>query len=250
MKSAIAVASMVLLSACGGQNPSAPTPATSGATGLVIAGADEILSSIPSAYTASATFSDGTIRMVTPSWTTSDPAVAIVDSDGRVEGRSDGSFTLTASYAGREVSKSVQVIHNYSGHWTGQTRITSCEDTGDVKTAGQCKLVSRPGIYTLAIDIVQDWSNPREVVVPSLHLRGSVTDDGRLGLTGSIDLVDDDEVTVIAVRESRWDASLSAADAMAGHVYEDYRFIVPAGAMRAEYELTMTRAAAGTSTTR
>lgn len=232
---------IVFVTACGGHNPAAPGDAAPAATGLAIAGAAEILSSVQTSYTASATFSDGTRRMVTPDWTTSNPAIATVDGDGHVEGRSEGSFVLTASYAGRDVSTTVQVINNYGGRWAGQYRVTSCEATGDLKNRGWCRAASTPGIYLIAVDIVQDTSNPREVVVKNLDFQGSVADDGRLSLSGVTHFVDSDEVTPIGIRESRWDVSLSAADGMAGHIHEDYRLIVPNGTALVESELTMTR---------
>jgi Bacterial Ig-like domain (group 2) len=235
---ALAATLIVFVTACGGHNPTAPGDAVPGATGLAIAGADAILSGVPTSYTASATFSDRTTRAVAPGWTSSNPAVATVDANGRVEGRSHGSFVLTASYAGHDVSKTVQVINNYGGRWGGQQRVTSCEETGDYHG---CRWVSTPGIYLLSIDIAQDTSNPREVVIKALNLRGTVTDDGRLSLSGVTRLVGDDEVTEVGILERQWDVSLSAADAVAGHVDEDYRWTVPLGTDRVGYELTMTR---------
>jgi hypothetical protein len=239
LKLSVALVTVLLpLAACGGHNPAAPGDAESGVIGLGIIGADEILSGAQSSYSTTATSSGGPTRIVTPSWTSSDPAVAIVDASGRVEGRSHGSFTLTAAYAGREVSKTVHVIANYSGHWEGRTRITSCEGTGDL--IGWCRIITRPGTYLLTFDIAQDIANPRQIAAPGLDLRGVVTDDGRLTLGGSTNMAwDEDDRTVYAIRERRWDSSLSAPDAMTGGYHEDWRaFLLQIGTAHVEHELT------------
>ena len=164
-------------------------------------------------------------------------------------GHSHGSFVLTASFAGRDVSKTVQVINNYRGRWEGQYRIAACEDTGDLSDhdGGWCRTESVPGtVRPIVIDVAQSGTSLAEVVANlwggTYH--GSVTDDGRLTLNGSNDLFDWDHEYVVAIREIRWEANL-AGNAMVGHFQENLRSIVfRIGNARVEYELTpMTRAA-------
>ena len=69
-------------------------------------------------------------RTVTPAWTSSNPAVASVDGAGRLDGQAHGSTTLTATFEGRSVSKTVQVVNNYEGTWKGRYVIRACDDSG------------------------------------------------------------------------------------------------------------------------
>src|SRR5262245_48227348 len=104
-----------LVTACDDKpNPIGPTspPAPSVAI-LVTSGADYVLTGSTAAHTATATLSDGSMRTVTPSWSSSAVNVATVDNAGRLDGRAHGSTTLTATYEGRSVSKTVQVVNNY-----------------------------------------------------------------------------------------------------------------------------------------
>ena len=86
------VLSVIALPGCNGKNPAGPSqPAASAISGLAINGADAVLTGVSASYTATATFSDGTSRAVTPAWISSNPAVSSADGDGRLDGRSHGS---------------------------------------------------------------------------------------------------------------------------------------------------------------
>src|SRR4030095_11169681 len=93
------VLSVIVLPGCNGTNPAGPSqPAASAITGLAINGAEAVLTGASASYTATATFPDGTLRAVTPAWISANPAVGSVDGGGRLDGRSYGSTTLTATY--------------------------------------------------------------------------------------------------------------------------------------------------------
>jgi integrase len=99
-----------LVTACGDKpNPVGPNPPpASPVASLVISGADYVLTGSTTAYTATATLSDGSMRTVTPSWSSSAVNVATVDNARRLDGRTHGSATLTAAHDGRSASKTVQ----------------------------------------------------------------------------------------------------------------------------------------------
>src|SRR3954471_23169501 len=112
-----ALALMTLAAGCGGQTPTAPASAT--LKGLTITGVDAVLTGLSTLFTVTATFADGSSRSVTPTWRSSNPQVATVDSTGRVESRAHGTTILTASSEGQVVSKTVHVVNNFAGTWAG-----------------------------------------------------------------------------------------------------------------------------------
>jgi hypothetical protein len=236
-----------LLIACGsGTNVVAPDNVSPSLRGVAIAGADAILTGVPSSYTVSGSFSNGTIGNVMATWRSSNPAVATVDPTGLLEGRSQGSVMVTASYQGREVSKSVQVVNNYGGRWEGQYRVLSCQDSGDLTDhdGGWCRTVSVPGrMYRITIEITHDPADLTSVSVRLFdELRGSIAGDGRLTVAGVNDVLDW-EGDKVGTREIRGDAGLSADGAVTGHFQENYNSILfRKGTARMENELlTMTR---------
>jgi hypothetical protein len=234
--------------ACGGgTSVVAPDNVSPALGGLAIAGADAILTGVPNSYTASGTFTSGTVGNVTATWRSSNPGVATVDASGRVDARTQGSFTLTASYMGRDVSKSVQVVNNYGGRWQGEYRVLSCQDSGDLTDhdGGWCRTAYAPGsVYPITIDIAHDPGDLSSVTATlwDAAYRGSVGSDGRLSVAGVGNVVDWDG-DVIAIRGIHWDASV-ADGTLTGRLQEDYNSIFfRKGTARMEDELlTMTRA--------
>jgi len=73
---------------------------------------------------------DGFTRTVTPSWFSSALNVATVDNAGRLDGRAHGPTTLTAAHDRRTTSKTVQVVNNYGGSWSGRYIIRACNNSG------------------------------------------------------------------------------------------------------------------------
>ena len=113
---------------CDGEpNPAAPTAIPTTAS-LAIGGADIVLTGSSSSYKVSATLSDGTTRAVLmPIWSSSNPDVASVDLEGRLNSRAYGTTTLTATYEGTSAVKTVQVVNNYGGRWAGTYVVTLCD---------------------------------------------------------------------------------------------------------------------------
>ena len=188
-------------------NPAGPSPpAAPTVTNLDISGADAVRTGLSTNYTVTATLSDGTTRAVTPTWTSSNPGVASVDSAGRLVGLAHGATNLTASHESRSESKTVQVVSNYEGSWVGRYVISACDDSGDLRDrdGGWCRGPGRVGsVYPISLTLSQTGSNQSEVrgtlTLPksvtfteleqpyvSVDVTGVVTADGRLNLGGTL----------------------------------------------------------------
>jgi hypothetical protein len=240
-----------LATGCDKSSPVAPGPAAPTVTELVVTGADAVLTGASTSYTATAKSSDGTTRTVMPTWTTSNASVATVDSTGRLDGRSHGSTDLTASYAGRDVSKSVQVVSNYAGEWQGRYVIRTCADSGDLTDhdGGWCQSQDRVGtVRSLTLLLSQTGSDLTEIdgTMFENRITGVVTADGRLNLAGTFLIWDfDHEMVMATVQIGPWDTNLSSPGVMIGHWLENLASLVGRiGSARTDKELvTMTRTA-------
>ena len=242
---------IALAGGCQGKNPAAPSqPAGQTVTGLVINGVDAVLTGSVTSYTVTATSSDGTTRTVTPAWTSSDPGVGTVDSTGRLDGRAHGSTILTASYLGREATKTVQVVNNYAGTWNGQYVIRACADSGDLhfRDGGWCQSRVRVGtIWHIRLVLSQSGSNLSEIagtldlgdVGAGDNISGVVTADGRLSLTGSLDVLDYyGESLLGTVQIQTWDTNLGSPGVMTGRWSQNFSSIFnPVGNAFTENEL-------------
>jgi len=245
----VLVLAAALTSAC--SNPSGPTPAPGE---LTITGPDAVLTGVATSYTATASFSDGTTRTVTATWTTDNIQGAVVDAGGRLEGRAHGSTVLTASFVGRQASRTVQVVNNYSGSWSGLYVVRVCDKSGQHDRDGGCRgVVGSEAVVSLRL--TQTGGTMREVG-GSLELggvgfgggpvRGVVTADGRLNLDGRYDLPDFYGYGVCCSLEiAGWDTRLGGPDAMTGRWTERFIFLPWTGSSYIESEIVaLTRASA------
>ena len=195
-----AFAGLVLAVACDSPaGPSGPTVA-----GFSIRGADAVLTGASTTYTLTANMSDGTVQALPAAWATADGRIGSVDGTGRFDARVHGATTITATHEGETTARTVQVVNDFGGTWTGRYVIDSCADTG-VLVGGACSGIWRPGSeQSLTIVVAQTGPTFREVrailrldpspfsgfLGPSLEqeLRGQFTTDGMLMLTGSATL--------------------------------------------------------------
>lgn len=238
---------------CGAKNPTGPTGQAPPVTGLAITGGDAVLTGVSATYTVTATLADGTTRTVTPAWTSSNPGAASVDSAGHLDGRAHGSTNLTASYEGRSVSKTVQVVNNYGGTWEGRYVIRACRDTGDLTDhdGGWCR--GGPGrvgtVRSITMTLVQGGQNLSDMTrtFPGSRetITGVVTADGRLNLGGTVTERDFDynDVVLATVQFLAWDMNLDGNNGVAGGWSEDLTsFIGRKGTAHTENEVvTMSR---------
>jgi Big-like domain-containing protein len=246
-----------LMPACGDKaNPVAPNPTVAG---LVISGADYLLTGSATTYTATATLSDGTTRTVTPVWSSSAAAVATVDSAGRVDGRTHGATTLTAAHDGRSASKTVQVVNNYNGSWSGRYIVRACQDSGifsdgfhtpissDVPWCQDKVLGNGIGSeHAFVFRLSQTGGNYSEIRATfganADGIPGTVTADGRLKLEGGLKLLDWygdhwGDFQVIG-----WDTNLDGAGGMTGRWTQNTTAVGRPGMAHEEVEIvTMSR---------
>jgi Bacterial Ig-like domain (group 2) len=251
-----------LVTACGDKpNPVGPNPPpASPVASLVISGADYVLTGSTTAYTATATLSGGSMRTVTPSWSSSAVNVATVDNAGRLDGRAHGSTTLTAAHDGRSASKTVQVVNNYGGSWSGRYIIRACKDSG-IFTDGitgddvpWCQVLNRIGSQRFAFTLVQTGRNYSEIramfgpecdsFAGSGTISGVVTADGRLNLEGTLKALDWFCHPDMDLQLSGWDTNLDGAGNMTGRWAQNRTIFGHQGSAHEEVELvTMSRTA-------
>lgn len=255
-----------LVTACGDKpNPVGPnSPAAPTVASLVISGADYVLTGSTTAYTATATLSDGSTRTVTPSWSSSAANVATVDNAGRLDGRAHGSTTLTAAHDGRSASKTVEVVNNYGGSWSGRYIIRACKDSGifrDGIYGGSyvdvpwCQALNGIGSeHSFAFTLFQTGRNYSEIratfgpdggtISGSGPISGIVTADGRLKLEGTLKVLDWYGEHWGDSQLSGWDTNLDGSSGMTGRWAQNLTVVGQQGSAYEEVELvTMSRTA-------
>jgi hypothetical protein len=231
-------------------NPATASPPTTTApttASLFIAGADAVLTGVPSIYFATATLSDGAFRTVTPTWSSSRADVASVDSAGRLDGRAHGATTLTATHDGVSATKSVQVVNDYRGTWVGRFIVNGCDAPPGVCNAYEVDVFDFP----IQLEILQTGNDLSEIraafIQPSFYqlrtnLTGRVSSDGRLNLAGSSELRDRRGSVWATFHVGAWDTTLSGRDAMTGRWAQRLSRLQPPSDEIMEDELaTMTR---------
>jgi hypothetical protein len=246
------------MTGCGDKNPTRPTGSGTGVTDFAITGPDAVLSGLSASYVGTATLADRSTRTVTAAWTSSNPAVASVDGSGRLDARSHGSTTLTATYDGRSVSKPVRVVNNYGGSWVGKYVRRACTDTGDLTNHDGGWCLAGPGrvgaVEGILLKLVQSGNNLSEIAGTIGTYRetmtGTVRPDGRLSLGGTLIVRDYyyDDFIVGTVEVGSWDTNLDGTGGMTGRFSEDLTFLTGRiGTAHTENEfVAMTRLSANT----
>jgi hypothetical protein len=250
-----------LVTACGDKpNPVGPnSPPAPPLASLVISGADYVLTGSTTAYTTTATLSDGSMRTVPPSWSSSAVNVATVDNAGSLAGRAHGSTTLTATYEGRSASKTVQVVNNYGGSWSGRYIIRACKDSGVFTDGifddapwcqGPTGIGSERSFAFTLFQTGRNYSEIRATFDPECYffgggtISGVVTADGRLNLEGTLKALDWLCDPDLDLHLSGWDTNLDAAGSMTGRWAQNLIINRREGSAHEEVELvTMSRTA-------
>jgi hypothetical protein len=100
-------------------------------TSLTIDGPGALLTNTSADYIATANLSNETTQTVTATGRSESATnQASVSSTGRGTGQTHGSFTLAAAYQGVTASKTVNVVSNYDGTWTGVVVRLTCQLNG------------------------------------------------------------------------------------------------------------------------
>lgn len=221
---------------------------------VTINGVNAIRTGFESTYTAVATYTDGTMETVSPTWTSSDMAVATIDSGGRLSGLSHGSTTLTATHEGRNGTKTVQVVNNYAGTWTGTYIIRACDQSGVFIEAEWCEGLGGAGaILPIMLAFSQSGDDQRQMSGSITlgtgitgNITGSVRADGALVLEGSF-TIEADGVT-FEFTFGGWTTRLIAPGQMTGRWAQSQRAIgVPGNAYQEVEIVTMVQTSTGAS---
>ncbi len=211
-----------VISGCGGDDtPAAPSTATPTVNSFTISGNDAIRTGFFANYTATAQLSNGTTQSVTPTWSSSNPSVGAVDSAGRLDGVAHGSINLAASYQGRSANKTVNVVHNYGGNWSGTYVIRACDQSGVFASIRWCQDLGSVGaVLPFSLALTQSGNGANEISGTVSHggfaanTSGNVTGDGRLVIGGASNVTTEGVTFTIAV--GGWDTRPAAGDSMSG----------------------------------
>jgi hypothetical protein len=223
----LAASLALVASACGkdkgsSMSPTSPSvPATPTLSSLSIGGEPAIRTGTSGDYTATATLSNGTSQVVTATWTSGDSAVATVDASGRVTGVTHGTVILTASYQGMTASRSIGVVNNYAGSWSGAVELRSCDQSGAFAASEWCESFGVGTRRPVGLVLTQTGSD-RSQVSGTISLgsiggavSGSVTSEGHLNIGGTFGVTL--EGLTINFTVGGWDTSLGSPNEMTGH---------------------------------
>jgi hypothetical protein len=118
-------------------------PAASAVVGISLLGDDWIATNVaaPVQHTArlhtSNTPFEYTLATDGVEWSIAPAGVALVDRHGRVSPVAIGTATLTARYGDKTATQQIRVLHDFSGNWLGQFRITGCTGGFDFRECGR-----------------------------------------------------------------------------------------------------------------
>ena len=238
--------------ACGSDSaPTAPTPAAPAAptvSALRIDGSDALRTGMASDYTVTATLSNGTTQAVTPAWSSSNSTIATVDGNGRVTGQAHGQVTLTASHQGASATKSVSVVANFGGQWSGRYVMRACDQSGVFTAVAYCQGLGPVGSSgPITLSLTQGGNDQSQLSgtigfggILTGSVTGNVTADARMVIGGSFNVVASG--VAFTFRVGGWESRLSGPSNMTGRWADNLTAIGIPGNAYTENELqTMTR---------
>jgi hypothetical protein len=226
---------------CGGEErPSTtPTPAPT-VTALAIASTTDLLKINQSeTFTLTATMSDGGTRTVTGTWRSESPAVANVDPSGRVTGVGSGETAISAESSGaRATPRTIRVLPDYQGRWSGDWRLAGCTTDGDWTRSDICRDLPVGTLLSFGLALTQD----RDTAAGTLTLddvagpvQGSIRLAGQLGVGGTFTLTD--EGITIDVTVTDWETTTTDNQRMTGRFVLVFRAARLQGSVRFDGEL-------------
>ena len=181
----------VPLAACGGGGGGpAPTPTV---TGITITGPEgPYIVGASYTFSASVTLSNGQTQAASGTWGGDAPTVGTI-SNGVFAGVGSGEVTIWIDVTqGGRATKRLRVHPSYNGNWIGSYRITSCTDSGQIRTLVEfCKDIFTVGrLAPLGLFMSQNGlSVATTVFLGDLELTSPpavVGDDGRLQVTARL----------------------------------------------------------------
>lgn len=241
------------LVSCGGSDgerpPTSPTP-TPTATGLTISSPTDLLKINQSeTFVLTAAMSDGSTRTVAGAWRSDSPAVAAVDSNGRVTGAGSGETAISAESNGlRAAPRTVRVLPDYQGRWSGDWRLAGCTTDGDWTRSDICRDVPVGTLLPFGLTLTQDRETATgtvtlDDVVGPVH--GSIRPAGHLGVGGTFTLTD--EGITIDVTVTDWETTTTDNQRMTGRFVLVFRASTLQGSVRFDGELRIVGKSAATA---
>lgn len=199
-----------LAAGCGSPTTTAPSPATlltvSPGTNLLKIGATET-------FSAFAVSTDGSGAPVAATWTTDNPAVAMVTAQGLATAVSAGVATITGSYQGLTATRALRVIPWYAGSWAGGYRTTACSAT----IPSNCMYNHAPGATgVVGVFLTQVGDQVTGFVYLdgwTIRVSGVVAITGELSLQGEVN-VPGPPPTFVVTRIENWTSSIDVASQM------------------------------------
>ena len=239
------------LVACGGsdgpRSPISPSP-TPSTTALVITSSTDLLKINQSeTFILTATMSDGSSRPAAGTWRSDSAAVATVYSNGRVTGAGSGETSISAESNGlRAAPRTIRVLPDYQGRWSGDWRVGGCTTDGDWARSDICREVSVGMVLPFALALTQDRDTAAgNVTIDDVAgpVQGSIRSGGQLGVTGAFPLTDDGITIDVAVTD--WETTTTDNQRMTGRFALVFRAAGLQGSVRFDSELrTVTKSAA------
>ena len=205
----MAVAGFVAMG-CG--SPTTPSPAT---LVTITPGTSTLMIGATETFSAFAVRADGKGASVTATWTTDNPAVAPVSTQGLASALSAGVATITASYQGLSASRVLRVMPSYAGNWSGRYRTTACSSSDP----SACMYAHAPGATTgvVAVFLTQLGDQVSGFVFLddglTIPVSGTITVSGELSLQGEIDRQGPPSPYVL-VRIENWTSSINVVSRM------------------------------------
>lgn len=169
--------------------PDVPVPTTQSIT--VTSSSDLLHIGTSEVFTATATMSDGSSKVVTGGvWGGDNSNVATVEAaTGQITIVGSGMVSIFVDYQGKRGSKLIRGIPNYQGTWTGSYSIVSCTCSGDFRDMDFCSFFPVNQVFPTDLNLTQDDDD----VQGNFHLgtlvadaNGPIQTNGQLLLSGYI----------------------------------------------------------------
>ena len=239
----IVIIGLALFGACGGGSDGGPQPGgpTRLPASLAITPATDFVrlrSSEP--LTAVATMTNGTTETVVATWSSDNTSIAPVDASGRVTGAGSGQAIVSAVYSGLTATRSLRVVPDYQGRWSGDHTVPTCVDDGDWARADFCKdILEENPLFGLDLVLTQNRDTATGTldlgIEPPGPLQGSIQLNGDLGLAGAF--TGTSEGITLEVTVSDWQTRTIDNQQMTGRFRVTIRTPGLAGSVTADFQL-------------